>query len=126
MIVGLLATKTNQLVDGQSIADLWPKIVEEEGIEVEFNHEITDVFKDWNGKIVVETCKGDREGFDFLIWSGLLSEFEKVADVISRQNLQFKGSFIIKSTFRQVYCFHGPRSTSNPPRQCMWLRPSSI
>ena len=84
MIVSLLATSTNQLVDGQSIADLWPKIVEEENIPVIFNHEITNIFKDWNGKIVVESCKGEKEGFDFLIWSGLLSEFEKVADVMEK------------------------------------------
>ena len=37
--------------------------------------------KNPRGKIVVGNTKGEKSKFDFLIWSGLLSNFEEVAHV---------------------------------------------
>lgn len=53
MVMDILVNKTNQLVDGQSIADLWPKIVEEEKIPVVFNQEITVKFDTFFFSIVL-------------------------------------------------------------------------
>ena len=39
--MSVMKFRGRQLANGKAISDLWPKIVEEENIPVEFNHEIT-------------------------------------------------------------------------------------
>ena len=40
------------------------------------------VWKNYN-KVEVQSTKNERLSFDFLVWSGLPSDFEKVASVIT-------------------------------------------
>ena len=62
-----------------TIGQLFPKIVDQEDLKVIFNFNVVGI-KSKLGKLEVESYYETME-FDYLFWSGLPSDFQKVAHV---------------------------------------------
>ena len=67
---------------GKSIGQLFPKMVDQEGLNVIFNFNVVSIkgLLD-DDKVGIESFDGDKMEFDYLLWSGPPSDFQKVAHV---------------------------------------------
>ena len=58
------------------------KIVEEEDLNVIYNFDVTKIKRKCFNRLQVESFVGEAMDFDYVFWSGLPSDFQKVAHVI--------------------------------------------
>ena len=65
----------------KSIGQLFPKMVEDEDLEVVFNFNVVSIKRKCFDRVEVESFDGDIMEFDYLFWSAPPSDFQKVAHV---------------------------------------------
>ena len=86
-----------------SMDEVFPLMVQDQNIPVIFNFDVKHVQKQQNYQLEVTSTKNAIMTFDFLIWSGLPSDFEKVA---SRNVL----GYLDRKLFSTSYASHAASS----------------
>ena len=71
----------SKALKNKSIGQLFPKIVEDEDLEVVFNFNVVSIKRKCFDRVEVESFDGDVMEFDYLFWSAPPSDFQKVAHV---------------------------------------------
>ena len=71
----------SKALKNKSIGQLFPKMVEDEDLDVVFNFNVVSIKRKCFDRVEVESFDGDIMEFDYLFWSGPPSDFQKVAHV---------------------------------------------
>eukprot|EP00093_Oithona_nana_P004323 04323.XXX_83947_85710_1 [CDS] Oithona nana genome sequencing. len=69
----------SKALKNKSIGQLFPKMVEDEDLDVVFNFNVVSIKRKCFDRVEVESFDGDIMEFDYLFWSGPPSDFQKVA-----------------------------------------------
>ena len=97
-LADILARK-GKFLKKRAISELFPLLIEDQQVPVKFHYEVTvrilqlavvlydlvslssfqEIKKKANGKIEVQSADGRKSTFDFLIWSGLPSDLERLS-----------------------------------------------
>ena len=81
VLFDLLLNRASKALKNKSIAQLFPKMVEDENLDVVFNFDVVSIKRKCFDRVEVESFDKNVMEFDFLFWSGPPSDFQKVAHV---------------------------------------------
>ena len=75
----------------KSIGELFPTMVQQENLNVVYNYDVVNIKRKCFNRLEVESFDGETQDFDYVFWSGLPKDFQKVAHVC----YSFSSSFFL-------------------------------